>query len=198
MYPKKLEQLVFNLSKLPGVGSKTAQRLALWMMKQKSENIAALATSMLEARQAMSKCPECSNISQNEEVCGVCRNLQRDHKTICVVADPRDVIAIEAAKEYRGVYHVLGGVISPIDGIGPDQLTILQLQKRAAKGVDEIILAIPASIEGQTTALYIGSLLRACKITQIVYGLAVGSELEYADPVSLAKAFEGRRILGST
>lgn len=199
MYPKKLARLIGNLEKLPGVGAKTAQRLALWMMNQTPEAIAALATSMLEARQSMSKCPKCYNLSQNEEVCAICNNLQRDHQTICVVADPRDVIAIEGAREYKGVYHVLGGVISPIDGIGPDAITIIPLQKRATGDIKEIILAIPSTIEGQTTALYVGSLLKGsqCQITQIVYGLAAGTELEYADPMSLAKAFEGRVAIGN-
>ena len=201
MFPPKLQMFIKNLEKVPGIGPKSAQRHGLWFMNQSPENIAAFATSLLEARQSMSKCPKCSNLSQNEEVCKICGNPQRDHKTICVVADPRDVIAIEAAREYKGLYHVLGGVISPLDGIGPGALNIIELQERAlTESIKEVILAIPSSVEGKTTALYVASLLRgnpSIKVTQIAYGLSVGTELEYADPSSVAKAFEDRRAIGA-
>lgn len=155
-----------------------------------------MAQALIEAKKQIGLCSVCFHLSA-EPVCEICRNANRDNNTICVVADPRDVIALEKTREYKGKYHVLGGVISPIDGIGPEQLTILALQRRVnQQKPQEVILAISPSVEGETTTLYIGQLLKPfTKVTRIAFGLPVGGDLEYADEVTLARALEGRREL---
>lgn len=156
----------------------------------------ALAQALIDAKKQVGLCQVCFHLS-NQPVCDICRNENRDRATICVVADPRDVIALEKTREYRGQYHVLGGVISPMDGIGPDQLYIQQLVRRASQPeVEEVILAISPSVEGETTTLYVGQLLKPfTRVTQIAFGLPMGGDLEYADEVTLARALEGRREL---
>ncbi|NEO96970.1 MAG: recombination protein RecR [Moorea sp. SIO3G5] len=166
------------------------------MLQNLTPEVKALAQALVEAKQQVGFCRVCFHLSA-EPVCQICRNSNRDEKTICVVADSRDVIAIEKTREYRGKYHVLGGVISPMDGIGPEQLHIQQLVQRVSqKTIQEVILAINPSVEGETTTLYIGQLIRPfTKVTRIAFGLPMGGDLEYADEVTLARALEGRREL---
>ena len=188
--------MIEQLQRLPGVGPKTAQRLALFILKRPEAEVQALAQAILEAKQQVGLCSVCFHLSA-EPVCEVCRAPNRDAHTICVVADSRDVIALEKTREYRGKYHVLGGLISPMDGIGPDQLNISQLVRRVSKqNIKEVILAISPSVEGETTTLYIGQLLKPfTTVTRIAFGLPMGGDLEYADEVTLARALEGRREL---
>ncbi|APB34739.1 recombination protein RecR [Gloeomargarita lithophora Alchichica-D10] len=195
-YTRPLARLIERLQRLPGVGPKSAQRLALHLLKQPDQEIHALAEALLEAKQKVGQCQVCYHLSA-EPVCDICANLERDNQTICVVTDSRDVIALEKTREYRGKYHVLGGVISPMDGIGPEQLTINALVKRVgATQSKEVILALSPTIEGETTILYLGRLLQPLtRVTRIAFGLPVGGDLEYADELTLAKALEGRREL---
>lgn len=165
-------------------------------MKRPEAEVEALAQSLIEAKKQLGLCKICFHLSA-EPVCEICNSPNRDNATICVVADSRDVIAVEKTREYKGKYHILGGVISPIDGIGPEQLTIQALVRRVSQEKpQEVILAINPSIEGETTTLYIGQLLRPfTKVTRIAFGLPMGGDLEYADELTLAKALEGRREL---
>ncbi|MEP0956576.1 recombination mediator RecR [Leptolyngbya sp. FACHB-1515] len=181
---------------MPGVGPKTAQRLALHVLKRPEAEVHALAQALVEARSQVGLCSVCFHFSA-EPVCEICRSPSRDQNTICVVADSRDVIALEKTREYRGKYHVLGGLISPMDGIGPDQLHIVSLVRRVSQqSIKEVILAISPSVEGDTTTLYVGQLLKPfTKVTRIAFGLPMGGDLEYADEVTLARALEGRREL---
>jgi recombination protein RecR len=188
VYTRPLARLVEQLQKLPGIGPKTAQRLALHIIKRPESDVQALAQSILDAKQQVGQCSICFHLSA-EPTCEICRAPNRDDSTLCVVADSRDVIALEKTREYRGKYHVLGGLISPMDGIGPEQLTIQPL-------IQEVILAINPSIEGETTTLYVGQLLKPfTRVTRIAFGLPMGGDLEYADEVTLARALEGRREL---
>jgi recombination protein RecR len=191
-----LARLIEQLQRLPGVGPKTAQRLALHILKRPEADVQALAQALLEAKQQVGSCSVCFHLSA-EPVCEICRDANREQHTICVVSDSRDVIALERTREYRGKYHVLGGLISPMDGIGPDQLYITQLVRRVSKqDIKEVILAINPSVEGETTTLYIGQLLKPfTRVTRIAFGLPMGGDLEYADEVTLARALEGRREL---
>jgi recombination protein RecR len=181
---------------LPGVGPKTAQRLALHLIKRPEKEVQALAQALVTAKQQVGLCKVCFHLSA-EPICAICSNQNRDRTTICVVADSRDTIALEKTREYRGLYHVLGGVISPMDGIGPEQLNIEALVRRLTKEqIQEVILAISPSVEGETTTLYINGLVRPfTKVTRIAFGLPMGGDLEYADEVTLARALEGRREL---
>lgn len=196
VYARPLARLIEQLQRLPGVGPKTAQRLALHILKRPETEVQALAQALMEAKQQIGLCSVCFHLSA-EPVCEICRTANRDRSTLCVVADSRDVIAIEKTREYRGKYHVLGGLISPMDGIGPDQLYIHQLVRRVSQEkIQEVILAISPSIEGETTTLYVGQLLKPfTKVTRIAFGLPMGGDLEYADEVTLARALEGRREL---
>lgn len=196
VYARPLARLIEQLQRLPGIGPKTAQRLALHILKRSETEIQALAQALIEAKQQIGLCSVCFHLSA-EPVCEICRTETRDRNTLCVVADSRDVIAIEKTREYRGKYHVLGGLISPMDGIGPDQLYIHQLVRRVSQEkIQEVILAISPSIEGETTTLYVGQLLKPfTKVTRIAFGLPMGGDLEYADEVTLARALEGRREL---
>jgi recombination protein RecR len=181
---------------LPGVGPKTAQRLALHILRRPEAEVQALAQALMEAKQQVGLCSVCFHLSA-EPICEICRTPSRDQYTICVVGDSRDVIALEKTREYQGKYHVLGGLISPMDGIGPDQLNITQLVRRVSQqNIKEVILAISPSVEGETTTLYVGQLLKPfTRVTRIAFGLPVGGDLEYADEVTLARALEGRREL---
>ncbi|MGL4374825.1 MAG: recombination mediator RecR [Microcoleaceae cyanobacterium] len=196
MYTPPLARLIEQLQRLPGIGSKTAQRLALYIIKRSDQEVKTLAQAILDAKQQVGLCQVCFHLSA-DPVCEICRHPQRDSKTLCVVADSRDVIALEKTREYRGKYHVLGGVISPMDGIGPEQLTIQPLVRRVSQDqIKEVIIAISPSVEGETTTLYVGQLLKPfTKVTRIAFGLPMGGDLEYADEVTLAKALEGRREL---
>lgn len=166
------------------------------MLKRPDAEVRALANALIEAKQQVGQCSRCFHLSA-EPVCSICRSPSRDNATICVVAESKDVIALEKTREYKGMYHVLGGLISPMDGIGPEQLNIGQLVHRVNKeGTGEVILAISPSIEGDTTTLYVGQLLKPfTKVTRIAFGLPMGGDLEYADEVTLARALEGRREL---
>jgi len=196
VYARPLARLIEQLQRLPGVGPKTAQRLALHILKRPETEVQALAQALMEAKQQIGLCSVCFHLSA-EPVCEICRTTNRDRSMLCVVADSRDVIAIEKTREYRGKYHVLGGLISPMDGIGPDQLYIHQLVRRVSQEkIQEVILAISPSIEGETTTLYVGQLLKPfTKVTRIAFGLPMGGDLECADEVTLARALEGRREL---
>ncbi len=196
MYTRPLAHLIEQLQRLPGVGPKTAQRLALHMLKRPESEVEALAKALLTAKQQVGFCSVCFHLSA-DPVCEICSNTSRDDATICVVSDSRDLIALEKTREYRGKYHVLGGLISPMDGIGPDQLHIQSLVRRVSSGkTAEVIMAISPSVEGETTTLYIGGLLKPfTKVTRIAFGIPMGGDLEYADEVTLAKAIEGRREL---
>lgn len=196
MYTRPLAHLIEQLQRLPGVGPKTAQRLALHMLKRPESEVEALAKALLTAKQQVGFCSVCFHLSA-DPICEICSNTSRDDTTICVVSDSRDLIALEKTREYRGKYHVLGGLISPMDGIGPDQLHIQSLVRRVSSGkTAEVIMAISPSVEGETTTLYIGGLLKPfTKVTRIAFGIPMGGDLEYADEVTLAKAIEGRREL---
>ncbi|MBT9311058.1 recombination mediator RecR [Leptothoe kymatousa] len=196
MYTRPLAKLIEEFQRLPGVGPKTAQRLALHVLKRPEAEVRALAQALVDAKQQVGYCSICFHLSA-DPVCDICRSKRRENQTLCVVADSRDVIAIERTREFKGKYHVLGGLISPMDGIGPEQLNIGQLVHRVNKDdIDEVILAISPSIEGDTTTLYVGQLLKPfTKVTRIAFGLPMGGDLEYADEVTLARALEGRQAL---
>jgi recombination protein RecR len=196
VYTRPLANLIEQLQRLPGIGPKSAQRLALHLLKRPDTEISALAEALLNAKQQVGQCSICHHLSA-EPVCTICADTRRDPHTLCVVIDSRDVIALEKTREYRGKYHVLGGLISPMDGIGPDQLFIQSLVRRVSGGaIAEVILAISPSVEGETTTLYVGSLLAPfTKVTRIAFGIPMGGDLEYADEITLAKAMEGRRPL---
>nr|WP_228037484.1 recombination mediator RecR [Nodosilinea sp. LEGE 06152] len=191
-----MARLIEEFQRLPGVGPKSAQRLALHILKRPQSEVQALAQALLEAKAQVGQCSVCFHLSA-DTVCDICRATNRDPNTLCVVADSRDVIAIEKTREYRGRYHVLGGLISPMDGIGPEQLNIGPLVHRVNKeSTQEVIMAISPSIEGDTTTLYVGQLLKPfTRVTRIAFGLPMGGDLEYADEVTLARALEGRRDL---
>jgi recombination protein RecR len=196
IYTRPLARLIEQLQHLPGVGPKTAQRLALHILKRPEEEVKALAMALMEAKSQVGYCSVCFHLSA-DPVCEICRAPNRDNSVLCVVADSKDVIALEKTREYRGKYHVLGGLISPMDGIGPDQLHIQQLVRRVSQQkIEEVIIAISPSVEGETTTLYVGQLLKPfTKVTRIAFGLPMGGDLEYADEVTLARALEGRREL---
>jgi recombination protein RecR len=188
------DRVIRELSRLPGVGPKTAQRLALFLLRDTQDNNERLAESIHELKLKIRLCKKCFNLSEGE-ICGVCSNPRRDSKTMCVVEEPVDALAIERMGEYRGIYHVLHGVISPLDGSYPENIKIKELVERLNTGdVEEVILATGANVDGEATALYIASLIRSkVKVTRIARGLPVGGELDYADQGTLIKAFEGRR-----
>lgn len=194
-YTGPITRLIEEFSKLPGVGRKTAQRLAFHVINMNNNDVEALSKAILEAKREIKYCLVCCNISDSE-VCSMCSNKNRDASVICVVEDPRDVAAMERTRDYKGQYHVLHGVISPMDGIGPDMIKIKELiQRVGTQDVKEIIMATNPTIEGEATAMYIARLLKpmGIKVTRIAHGLPVGGDLEYADEVTISKALEGRR-----
>ena len=195
-FTKPLSKLIAHFEKFPGIGPRTAQRLALFILKQPESSIRDFSKVLLEAHSNVGHCKKCFNLTSEEE-CEICRNTERNQKIICVVAETKDLLALERAREFNGVYHVIGGLISPMDSIGPELLEIRSLIERVSKSeIDEIILALTPSVEGDTTSLYIGKLLTPfTKVTRIAYGLPMGSELEYVDEVTLARALEGRTNL---
>jgi len=195
-YTKPLSKLIGHFEKFPGIGPRTAQRLALFILKQPESTIRDFSEALLEARSNVGRCKKCFNLTSEDE-CEICRNTERNQKLICVVAETKDLLALERAREFKGVYHVIGGLISPMDSVGPELLEIRSLVERVSKSeIDEIILALTPSVEGDTTSLYIGKLLTPfTKVTRIAYGLPMGSELEYVDEVTLARALEGRTKL---
>jgi len=195
-YTKPLSKLIGHFEKFPGIGPRTAQRLALFILKQPESTIRDFSKALLEAHSNVGRCKKCFNLTSENE-CEICRNTERNQKLICVVAETKDLLALERAREFKGVYHVIGGLISPMDSVGPELLEIRSLVERVSKSeIDEIILALTPSVEGDTTSLYIGKLLAPfTQVTRIAYGLPMGSELEYVDEVTLARALEGRTKL---
>ena len=195
-FTKPLSKLIGHFEKFPGIGPRTAQRLALFILKQPESNIRDFSQALLEAHSNVGQCKKCFNLTSEEE-CEICRNTERNQKIICVVAETKDLLALERSREFKGTYHVIGGLISPMDSISPELLEIRSLVERVSKSnIDEIILALTPSVEGDTTSLYIGKLLTPfTKVTRIAYGLPMGSELEYVDEVTLARALEGRTNL---
>jgi recombination protein RecR len=196
-YPEPISKLIEGFMKLPGIGPKTAGRLAFYVLKMREDDVLDLAKALVNAKRNLSYCSICSNIT-DDDPCRICRDQSRDQTTICVIQDPKDVIAMERTKEYQGLYHVLHGAISPMDGIGPEDIKISDLLKRLGdERVQELILATNPTIEGEATSMYISRLVKpfGVKVTRIAHGLPVGGDLEYADEVTLTKALEGRREL---
>ena len=194
-FPTALERLTEEFARLPGIGGKTAQRLAFHVLALSDEEAAAFAQAILEAKRTVHTCPVCQNLTDGD-LCAICADERRDQGVICVVAEPRDVIAMERAREFNGVYHVLHGVISPLNHVGPDDIRIRELLARVAKGdVREVIMATNPDTEGEATAMYLSRLLRPMevRVTRLAYGIPVGSQLEFADEVTLLRALEGRR-----
>ncbi len=195
MYASPIARLVQQLAKLPGIGEKTAARLAFHILRASAEDAAVLAAAIVEVRQKIRFCSVCCDLTEADP-CAICRDQRRDGTIVCVVAQPQDLVAIERAGGYRGRYHVLHGVLSPLDGVGPDDLRIPELLRRCADGtVAEAILATSPSVEGEATAVYLAKLLRplGVRATRIATGVPIGGELEYADQVTLARAIDGRR-----
>ncbi|MCQ2487489.1 MAG: recombination mediator RecR [Clostridia bacterium] len=188
-----LGNLIEQFERIPGIGHKSAQRMAFYVLNMPEDAAEKFANSILDAKKKIHQCSICCNLTE-DELCWICKNEARDKTTVCVVEDPRDVMAIERTHEFGGRYHVLHGAISPMSGIGPDQLTIKQLLQRL-EGVDEVIMATNPTVEGEATAMYISRLLKPMGIrtTRLAYGVPVGADLEYADEVTLSRAMEGRR-----
>lgn len=196
-YVEALSRLVEQFMKIPSVGRKTAQRMAFHVLNLSKEDAENFANAIMDAHDKINKCSVCFNLTEGE-LCPVCSNPKREKGLICVVEGPRDVIAIERTREYSGVYHVLHGVISPMNGIGPEQITVKELVARVAGGeITEIIMATNPTVEGDTTAMYVAKLLKPfeVKVTRLAYGIPVGADLEYADDVTLMRALEGRTVL---
>ncbi|HEY4643437.1 MAG TPA: recombination mediator RecR [Bacteroidota bacterium] len=193
---ESVEQLVERLSQLPGIGRKTAQRLAMYILKLPRDEVERLAKAIMNARDRVRYCSTCSNITETDP-CAICTSPKRDRTSICVVEVPSDVFAIEKTNEYRGLYHVLGGAISPLDGVGPEGLKIKELLSRITPEVREVILALNPNVEGEATVLYVGKLLKpsGVKVTRIARGVPIGSDLEHSDEATLARALEGRNTL---
>jgi recombination protein RecR len=189
-----IEKLIEEFSKFPGIGKKTAQRMAFFVLKQRKEEAEALAQSILEVKSKVGYCSICFNITEDDP-CFICKAEKRDKSAICVVEEANDVVALEKTNQYKGLYHVLGGVLSPLDGIGPDDLKVKELLSRLkSKQVKEVILATNPSAEGEATAIYLSKLIKplGVKVTRIARGLPAGGDLEYADQTTLANALEGR------
>ena len=196
-YPKPLARLINEMSKLPGIGTKTAQRLSFYILSLEDKEAEQLASAILTAKKEMKYCSVCGNLT-DEDPCAICSDKSRKADTICVVESPKDVMAMERIREYNGLYHVLHGVISPMEGIGPEDINLMSLLKRLqANDIKELIIATNPNIEGEATAMYIARLVKpsGIKVSRIAHGIPVGSELEYADEVTLLKAMEGRREL---
>jgi len=198
VYAPPIQRLIAELAKLPGIGQRTAQRLAFYILRSSDDDALALADAIREVKAKMGLCEVCFNLAEDER-CRICQDERRDRAVICVVEEPQDVIPIERTHEFRGLYHVLGGALSPIDGIDPEDLKIAELVKRVeAGGVTEVVLATNPTTTGEATAIHIGELLRvhdAVSVTRLASGLPVGADLEYADEVTLGRAFAGRRSL---
>ena len=194
VYTEPINRLIEEFSKLPGVGRKTAQRLAFHVVNMNTNDVEALSKAIIEAKREIKYCSVCCNITDTDP-CSMCSNKNRDSSVICVVEDPRDVAAFERTQEFNGLYHVLHGVISPLNGVGPDQIRIKELLSRINCGkVKEVIMATNPTVEGEATAMYISKLLKplGIKVTRLAYGIPVGGDLEYADEVTLSRAIEGR------
>jgi recombination protein RecR len=199
VYSPAVENLITQLARLPGIGRRTAQRLAFFILRSSSEQALALADAIREVKERIGFCEECFNLAEGR-LCPICEDARRDRTLICVVEDPSDIVAVERTHEYRGVYHVLGGALSPIDGVDPEDLHITELLSRVdGNGVREVVIATNATTTGEATALYLADVLRErsseLAVTRLASGLPMGSDLEYADEVTLGNAFKGRRDL---
>lgn len=195
IYPKAVATLIEQFQKFPSVGPKSAQRMAFYLLRMPLSEVQKLAQSIVEAKEKTKTCEICFNLSSTSP-CEICLSAKRDHSTICVVAETKDLIAIEKTNEYNGLYHVLQGLISPMDGIGADDIRIKELLNRLTdEQVKEVILALSPSVEGEATSLYLSKLIKpfGIKISRIAFGLPVGADLEYADEITIARAIEGRR-----
>jgi len=188
-----LKNLINELAKMPGIGRKSAQRLAYYILSLEDSQARALSDAIIQLKEKVHLCPKCFNITDNE-ICNICTSPKRDTSMICVVQSPKDVMAIEKTREYKGLYHVLHGVISPMDGIGPDDIKLKELLERLGDNITEIIIATNPTIEGEATALYISRLIKplGIKVTRIAKGMPIGSDLEFADEYTLLSAIEGR------
>lgn len=196
-YPRPLAELLSHLEKLPGVGPKSAQRLAFYLLRASQKENADLAAAIANLNESIHPCAHCGNFT-DEEICSICNDSRRDGTLLCVVAEPHELLAVENSGEFRGLYHVLGGLINPLDGIGPDQLTFAELLKRVREeGVEEVILALSATVEGETTANYLSRQLQPIGVqtTQLARGLPFGGDLDYADQMTIAGALRGRRAM---
>lgn len=191
-----LMRLVESFERLPGIGHKTAQRLAFHVLSMSKQEAEKFANTIVDAHEKIHQCKICQNLTE-DELCPICRDEKRDKTVICVVEDPRDVMAIERTHEYNGTYHVLHGVISPMNNIGPDQIRIKELVSRLGGDVEEVIMATNPTVEGEATAMYISRLLKTMgiKVSRLAYGVPVGADLEYADEVTLSRAIEGRSLI---
>lgn len=197
MYEGPVQDLIDELGRLPGVGPKSAQRIAFHLLAADPVDVRRLVSALNEVKDKVKFCTVCGNVAE-EEQCRICRDPRRDLSVVCVVEEPKDVVAIERTREFRGRYHVLGGAISPIEGVGPDDLRIRELMTRLADGViTELILATDPNLEGEATATYLARLVKpmGLRVTRLASGLPVGGDLEYADEVTLGRAFEGRRLI---
>lgn len=194
-YPLPIQKLLDELERMPGVGPKSAQRIAYWLLASEKDDANRLAEAIIEVKETIHFCPKCFNFAQ-DELCEICADYKRDDSAICVVEEPRDVNAIEKTGEFRGTYHVLHGAISPLDGVGPDQLRIKELMERlGVEPIKEVVIATNPNAEGEGTATYLSRLIKplGIKVTRIASGLPVGGDLEYADEVTLGRALEARR-----
>jgi recombination protein RecR len=195
-YPEPLEHLIKEFQKLPSIGRKTAERLAFYLLAQPPEELEALSQAVIQVKEKIRPCRQCFNFTEIEhELCEVCRDPKRDTSVICVVSHPQELLKLEKTREYHGLYHVLGGLLSPVNGIGPEQLHIEELLVRLSKGnIQEVILALDPKVEGEATAMYLARKIKplGIKITQIAHGVPVGRDLEFADEVTLSRALAGR------
>ena len=190
---ESVEQLAEQFAQLPGIGRKTAYRLALYVLKMQREEVVSLASALVNVKDRVRYCSVCSNITETDP-CFICSNPKRERTAICVVEEPSDVLALERTHEFKGLYHVLGGALSPLDGIGPDDLRVKELLPRIKNGIEEVILACNPNVEGEATTLYLSKLLKplGVTVTRIARGLPMGSDLEFADEATLSRALEGR------
>jgi recombination protein RecR len=193
---ESIEHLAEQFAQLPGIGRKTAHRLALYVLKLSRDEVVTLAKALVNVKDKVRYCSICSNITETDP-CGICSNPKREQTSICVVEEPSDVLAIEKTHEFKGLYHVLGGALSPLDGVGPEDLRVKELLQRMGNSVEEVILAMNPNVEGEATTLYLSKLLKpvGVKVTRIARGLPVGSDLEFADEATLTRALEGRITL---
>lgn len=195
-YPEPLENLIREFQKLPSIGRKTAERLAFYLLSQPPEELELLSQAVAHVKEKIRACAECLNFTEVEnELCAICRDAKRDRSVLCVVSHPQELLKLEKTREYRGLYHVLGGLLSPVNGIGPEQLHIEELLVRLSRGgVQEVILALDPKVEGEATAMYLARKIKpfGVKITQIAHGVPVGRDLEFADEVTLSRALAGR------
>lgn len=196
MYTGPLRSLIDELGRLPGVGPKSAQRIAFHLLKVPSEDALRLSSAIVAVKERTTLCSRCFNVAEGGELCAVCSDDRRDASVVCVVEDPRDIVAVERTQQFRGRYHVLQGALNPLEGVGPEQLRVPELLARVEEeGVKEVILCTNPNLEGEATAMYLAKVLHGVRVTRIASGLPVGGDLEYADELTLGRAIEGRREL---